>query len=86
MKILPRLVDHSLNKSLHKPLMKKAKLIINPINANNSNNLLVNIVAMLILFIGGLFLYDRLMNREGRELEKQNTIIGFHQYVKDNIK
>ena len=46
---------------------------------------MINIVGLLILCIGGICLYQRLKDREETELEKQNMIIGFHQYVKENI-
>ena len=86
MKIKPRLVDYSL---FHKPKPKLIKpvpkKIIVPSSSNNMS-FLVNIVGSLVLIIGGLCLYERLKYREQKELEKQNTIIGFHQYVKEQIK
>ena len=83
MKRKPNLVDHSLFK---KPAAPPPK-IIKPIKlkeTQSNNSLLINIIGFLILLIGGLFMYERLINRNKRELEKQNTILGFHQYVKNN--
>lgn len=83
----PRLVDYSL---FHKPKTKviKKPIIIDPkiIDKTSDNSLLVNLIGLLILCMGGLCLYQRLKDRDKDELEKQNVIIGFHQYVKDKIK
>ena len=86
MKIKPRLVDYSL---FHKPKPKLIKpvpkKIIVPSSSNNMS-FLVNIVGLLVLIIGGLCLYQRLVDRDKDEFEKQNIILGFNQYVKDKIK
>tara|TARA_B100001093_G_scaffold382525_1_gene368093 strand:+ start:363 stop:623 length:261 start_codon:yes stop_codon:yes gene_type:complete len=82
----PRLVDYSLFE-VKKPKLKikpKKPIMVN--NDNNSNSIWVNVIGLLILCIGGICLYQRLRDREEKELEKQNMIIGFHQYVKENIK
>ena len=47
---------------------------------------MVNFFGFLILCIGGLCIYQRYIERENKEVEKQNIILGFHQYVKENIK
>ena len=63
-------------------IMKKPELSIKP----SDNSLMINFVGFLILCIGGLCIYQRYIEREKTELETQNTIIGFHEYVKENIK
>ena len=85
MHIKPRLVDPAW---FDKPkpklnIIKKPDLSI-PKLSNNS--LMINIIGLLILCIGGLCIYQRYIEREQTELETQNTIIGFHEYVKENIK
>tara|TARA_Y100001970_G_scaffold219682_1_gene269600 strand:+ start:709 stop:954 length:246 start_codon:yes stop_codon:yes gene_type:complete len=77
----PKLVDYSL---IHKKpkVIQKPKIEIKNIN----NSFIINFIGFLILCIGGLVLYLRLIKKETNELDKQNIIIGFHQYVKDNIK
>ena len=81
----PKLVDYNLFKN---PIERQVKRIIKkpiiPIKSDNS--ILINIVGFLILFIGGLCIYQRYIERENKEVEKQNIILGFHQYVKENIK
>ena len=80
----PRLVDYSLFQ-IKKPILKiknKKPIIVH----SDNNSVWLNLIGLLILCIGGICLYQRLRDREETELEKQNMIIGFHQYVKDNIK
>lgn len=81
----PKLVDYNLFK---KPIEKQVKRIIKKpiIPTKSDNSILINIVGFLILFIGGLCIYQRYIERENKEVEKQNVILGFHQYVKENIK
>ena len=81
--IQPNLVDFSLfkkavPKAINRPITVKLQ------SANNS--LLINTIGILILCVALIFMYQRLLNRDDKEIEKQNTIIGFHQYVKANIK
>ena len=79
----PKLVDYSL---FQKPVAIK-KIINKPVLPTKSDNsMLINIVGFLILCIGGLCIYQRYIERENKEIEKQNIILGFHQYVKENIK
>ena len=82
----PRLVDYSL---FQKP-KPKPKLIPAPkkpiVSSSNNMSFLVNIVGLLVLIIGGLCLYQRLVDRDKDEFEKQNIILGFHQYVKEKIQ
>ena len=81
----PKLVDYNLFK---KPIEKQVKRIIKKpiIPTKSDNSMLINIVGFLILFIGGLCIYQRYSERKNKEIEKQNIILGFHQYVKENIK
>ena len=81
----PKLVDYNLFK---KPVEKSIKKIIKKpvLPTKSDNSMLINIVGFLILCIGGLCIYQRYIERENKELEKQNVILGFHQYVKENIK
>jgi len=81
----PKLVDYNL---LKKPVENNIKKIIKkPFpTTKNDNSILINIVGFLILCIGGLCIYQRYIERENKEVEKQNVILGFHQYVKENIK
>ena len=79
----PKLVDYSL---FEKP---KPKIIPKPIHLKinkNDNSLIINFISILCLCIGSIILYYRLIERKTKDLKKQNTIISFHQYVKDNIK
>ena len=78
----PKLVDYSL-------FQKPKKIIRRPkikINNKIDNSLIINFIGFLILCIGGIYLYQRLSEKNLNELKKQNTIIGFHQYVKEKIK
>jgi len=81
----PKLVDYNLFKT---PIEKSMKKIIKKprIPTKDDNSMLINIVGFLILCIGGLCIYQRYIEREKKEIEKQNVILGFHQYVKENIK
>ena len=81
MKDEPRLVDYSL---LQKPKAKSNKPLRIP--QKNDNSFIINCIGLLILCIGGLCLYQRLHGKNQSELEKQNIIVGFHQYVKEKIK
>lgn len=81
----PKLVDYNLFK---KPIEKSMKKIIKKpiIPTKSDNSMLINILGFLILCIGGLCIYQRYVERDNKEIEKQNVILGFHQYVKENIK
>ena len=74
----PRLVDYSL---FHKPKPKFKKKIISPpkpkLNYKENLSYIINIIGILILIIGGLILYQRLQDREIKEIEQQNIIIDF---------
>ena len=47
---------------------------------------MINCIGFLLLCIGGICIYQRYIDREQKELEKQNLIVGFNEYVKANIK
>ena len=80
MKKEPKLVDYSL---FQKPKIKRVQSLNIP---RKDNSLIINLICLLIICIGGLFLYQRLIKKEEKELERQNIIIGFNQYVKEKIK
>ena len=56
------------------------------------NTPFLNVIFMVTLYddrllcIWIIILYYRLIENKTKDLEKQNTIISFHQYVKENIK
>jgi len=77
MKELPRLVDYSL---FAKPKVTK-RIIPNKVD----NSFLLNLIGIFILFIGALCLYNRLIGKSQTELNNQNIVLGFHEYVKSNI-
>jgi len=79
----PHLVDYSLFSS---PAPKVIKRPITMALRVANNSLLINVIGFLIIFLSALFMYQRMMSREEKAIEHQNSIIGFHQYVKDNIK
>ena len=89
MKIKPKLVDYALLRlAKAKPPNPKPK-IASPkqvdLSKSNSLSFYINIFGILVLIIGGLCLYQRLIDRDKDEISKQNTIKGFHQYVHENI-
>ena len=84
MNIKPRLVDPAWF-AKPKPIPKKVipKQIVDP---KISNSFMINCIGFLILCIGGICIYQRYIDRDQKELEKQNLIIGFNEYVKENSK
>ena len=80
----PKLVDYSLIKKPEK-IIKVNKKIINTIKKND-NSLIINFLVILIIGIGLLLMYQRLVDKDKKEIEKQYLILGFHQYVNDKIK
>jgi hypothetical protein len=46
----------------------------------------INFISVTVLIILILFLYDRYQKRALMELEKQNTILQFHQTVKEKLE
>jgi len=78
----PKLVDYSLFQEPVRKILQKTSII----PTKNDNSLLINIIGLLILCIGGILIYQRYIDKEKKEIEKQKVILGFHQYVKENIK
>ena len=78
----PKLVDYNLFQEPVKNIVKKTSVI----TTKSDNSLLINLIGIMILCIGGILIYQRYIEKEKKELEKQNVILGFHQYVKENIK
>lgn len=76
----PKLVDYNLFQ-IKKPIVKK---ITSP-NEYNLNSY-INILGILIIVILCLFMYNRFKNKDIIQLEKQNSIIHFHQYVKEKLE
>ena len=74
----PKLIDYSLFK---KSIPKTIKII-----TPTDNSLLINIISILILLIGGLYLYHRFLEKDQNDINNQTMILGLYQYVKDNIK
>ena len=64
-----------------KPVIPKSKYEV-----QSDINMYLNIALFMVIVIGGIYLYQRLNEKKLNELKKQNTIIGFHQYVKEKIK
>jgi len=85
MKNKPKLVDHSLFMSIQKEIKKPLKIIPQK-EVTNEISSYFNWIGILILFIFGYILYQRYSDKEKTELEKQNTIITFHQYINKNLK
>jgi hypothetical protein len=85
----PRLVDPAwFAKPKSKPKLKIIKKIIPKqiVDPKVSNSFMINCIGFLILCIGGICIYQRYIDRDQKELEKQNLIIGFNEYVKENSK
>jgi hypothetical protein len=84
MNIKPRLVDPAWF-AKPKPIPKKVipKQIVDP---KISNSFMINCIGFLILCIGGICIYQRYIDRDKKELENLNLIIGLNEYVKENIK
>jgi len=76
----PRLVDPGW---FVKP---EPKLLKNPPKLELTVSHYVNFISICIIVIGGFFLYDRYVKKDLIELEKQNSIIQFHQNVKEKLE
>ena len=74
----PHLVDPNWFK---KPKPKIKKIIPN----NTDNSLIINIIGIFILIIGTLFIYQRYLERENKELNTKNKIIELNEYIKKKI-
>ena len=84
-KIKPRLVDP---KWMHPiPISKPIIRVIKepPTQSTQDISFYFNLIAFLILAIGGFLLYKRMCNREKDEQDKQTSILSFNQYVQDNL-
>ena len=77
----PKLVDYSLIQGPIKRVVKTTSSLA----TKGDNSLLINLIGIMILCIGGIIIYQRYAEKETKEIEKQNVILGFHQYVKENI-
>ena len=77
----PKLVDYSLIQGPIKRVVKPTSYLA----TKGDNSLLINLIGIMILCIGGIIIYQRYAVKETKEIEKQNVILGFHQYVKENI-
>lgn len=84
-RVKPVLVDHSLFKPIPK-IPKMIKKIPQKIDSKTEISTYINWIGLLILFIFGYILYQRYMDKERTELEKQNTLLMFHQYINGNLK
>jgi hypothetical protein len=90
-KIKPQLVDHSLlrTKPPARPLANtKVKTPLKEPSVPESSSLssLFNLFGLLVLVIGGLYLYQRYTDRDQDEFERQHTILGFSQYVENALR
>ena len=72
----PNLVDHS--------LLKKVKVKVEP-NPKIEISTYINWIGLAILFIIGYMMYQRYRDKDKTELEKQNTIIEFNQYINEKL-
>ena len=78
----PKLVDYSLFQGSVGKIIQKTSVM----TTKSDNSLLINLIGLMILCIGGILIYHRYIDKGKKEIEKQNIILGFHQYVKENIK
>ena len=80
-RIKPNLVDHS--------LLNKAVPVISVISVKTDPKIeisaYINWIGLAILFIFVYMMYLRYRNKDRTELEKQNTILGFNQYINENL-
>jgi len=85
MKIKPKLVDHSLFKKPPpvKPKRLEPPKLSTPSYTNPS--FYINSIGLLILIIGSLCLYQRFIDRNTIEIEKQNVILDFYQTVNQQL-
>lgn len=77
-KIKPKLIDYSIINP------KPPKKII--VNHKKNLQFYINLIGIIILIFLIIMMYDRYKNKEKIELEKQNQLINFHLYVKENLK
>lgn len=80
MKIEPQLIDPNWF------VKKEPKLLKNPPKLNFTVSHYINFISICVIILGGMFLYDRYLKRDITELEKQNSILQFHQNVKEKLQ
>ena len=92
-KIKPRLVDHNLFKPI--PIKLPIPAIKQPIKPSKPLLLLkpstdlssmFNLIGLLILAIGGFYMYQRFTDKPQTDVSKKHAIIGFNQYVNESLK
>jgi len=76
----PQLVDPNWFKPPEPKILKKPPKITLTISDY------LNFIAICGLIIGSLLLYDRFQKRDLIMLEKQNSVIQFHQNVKEKLE
>ena len=86
-KIKPRLVDHSLIRPSVSSTLPAPKPVTPKPTLTKSEPIRLsfwfNLIGVLILCIGGLILHNRYVRKEQIMEEKQHSIVGFTQYVKE---
>jgi len=74
-RVKPNLVDHR--------LLKKV-VLVKP-NPEIEISTYSNWIGLAILFIFGYMMYQRYRDKDRTELEKQNTILVFNQYINEKL-
>ena len=77
--IKPKLIDPNW-------FVQKKPVIKAPPKLNLKTSDYINFISVTVLIILILFLYDRYKKRALMELEKQNSILQFHQTVKEKLE
>jgi hypothetical protein len=87
-KIRPRLVDHSLFQPTPsiKPTPKRIVPAIEPSSQSNDLSRWFNAIGFVVLAIGGVYLYQRYINREQILAVKQHSIIHLNQRVREHLQ
>lgn len=67
-------------------VQKKPKIIKAEPKFNFKVSDYINFISVTVLVILAIFLYDRYKKRPLMELEKQNSILKFHQTVKEKLE
>ena len=67
-------------------VQRKPKIIKTPPKLNFKISDYINFISIAVLVIIIIFLYDRYQKRGIMELEKQNSILQFHQTVKEKLE
>ena len=74
--IKPQLVDHKIFEK--KVVFKK----INPIEEYERKVFYINLIMILIIILGGMFLYDRYENKEKDKEEREKKIKSLYEQMK----